>query len=82
MATKDQVIALHKQNPAMTARQIADALDCLEEYVRATAKRNNLILGAAYPRQQDAKYLRSEARRLMWRADKLVKRAIAIEARK
>lgn len=39
MATKDEVIALHRRNPTWTAREIADALDCHPAYVRSTAAR-------------------------------------------
>lgn len=44
MTTKWQVIATHRQHRDWDDQQIADHLDCTPEYVRATAKRNNLIL--------------------------------------
>lgn len=44
MATKDQVIRLHREHRDWTASQIAARLNCKPAYVRATAKRNYLIL--------------------------------------
>ena len=44
MANKHQVIDLHQRYPEWTARQIADELGCLPEYVNKTAYRNGLIL--------------------------------------
>ena len=44
MATKDDVIRLHKQNPTWTSVLIAERLGCLPEYVRATATRQGLDL--------------------------------------
>lgn len=47
MATKHQVIAAHRAAPGLTAREIADQLDCSPEYVNATARRNKLTLARA-----------------------------------
>jgi hypothetical protein len=47
MATKDDVIKLHRQYPHMTAKEMARELGCLPEYVHATARRNNLRLPSA-----------------------------------
>ncbi len=44
MATKDDVIRLHRANPKWTATEIACRLGCMGEYVRATAKRQGLKL--------------------------------------
>ena len=44
MVTKDQVIETHRVNPNWGAVQIAKHLGCLPAYVRATAKRNGLVL--------------------------------------
>ena len=44
MATKHDVIRLHRGNPDWTSVDIAAALGCLPAYVRATAKRNGLSL--------------------------------------
>lgn len=42
MANKQQVIDMNAKHPEMTAREIADALDCSSAYVRATGQRNEL----------------------------------------
>lgn len=47
MATKQQVMDLHRANPSWTANDIANHLDCLSAYVRATARRNGLDLPKA-----------------------------------
>lgn len=47
MATKNQVIALHRAYPHWTDRDIAAELDCDSAYVRATARRNRLVLASA-----------------------------------
>jgi hypothetical protein len=44
MATKDQVITLHREHPDWTAPQIAAELGCGDPYVRATAQRQKLTL--------------------------------------
>ena len=44
MATKDQVIALHRKHPDWSAPDIAAALGCDASYVRATARRQSLRL--------------------------------------
>jgi hypothetical protein len=36
---KDDLLAYVAQNPAATPREIATALNCLEAYVRSTARR-------------------------------------------
>ena len=60
MATKDQVIQLHQQNPNWNSVDIADELKCRSEYVRATAKRYGLNLakrqGMREPYLTDADY--------------------------
>ena len=48
MATKDQVINLHRRERHLNASDIAERLGCLPEYVRATARRNNLVLPVRY----------------------------------
>lgn len=47
MATKDQVIFLHRQNPLWSANKIAAYLHCESAYIRATARRNHLRLPPA-----------------------------------
>lgn len=44
MANKQQVIDLHRQFPKWTARQIAERLNCTQQYVNKTAARNGLVL--------------------------------------
>lgn len=44
MATKDQVISLHRMHPQLNSVQIAERLDCEDAYVRATFYRNGLKL--------------------------------------
>lgn len=44
MATKDDVIRLHRKHPDWTPQEIAEHLECMPEYVRATAKRQSLSL--------------------------------------
>jgi hypothetical protein len=44
MAMKDDVIRLHREHPDWCAAEIAAALGCESAYVRATAKRNELVL--------------------------------------
>lgn len=41
---KYAVMRMHEANPDWTARQIANALYCGQEYVRKTAYRNDLCL--------------------------------------
>ena len=72
MANKNQVIDLHGRHPDWTARQIADELGCLTEYVRKTAYRNGLIL----PRKRRP----STPEDLRKRAADLIRRAEALEA--
>lgn len=48
MANKHQVIELNRIHPDWTPSQIAVALGCLPEYVRATARRNDLRLGRVH----------------------------------
>lgn len=49
MATKHQVIALHREHPTWTARRIAFELGCGTGYVRATAQREGLTLAPHSP---------------------------------
>ena len=42
MATKHEVIALHRQHPDWSSGRIAEELDCLPEYVRVTLQRNGI----------------------------------------
>lgn len=42
MATKQQVIDLNKNHPTWTAREVADHLDCMPEYVASCKKRYGL----------------------------------------
>ena len=42
--TMHEVISVHRHHPNWTARQIAEALGCRQEYVRAVAYRNKLTL--------------------------------------
>lgn len=44
MTTKHDVIRLHRRDPALTSVEIAELLGCSPEYVRATFKRNGLVL--------------------------------------
>jgi len=44
MANKHEVIEAHRLHPDWTVGDIAAHLDCLPQYVSATAKRNNLVL--------------------------------------
>lgn len=68
MATKHQVIALHKEHPDWNSEEIASELDCDGGYVRATFKRNGLRLPAPLG-YQAPEQLRKRARRLMALAD-------------
>jgi len=47
MATKQQVIDLNKKHPEWTARDIADHLDCMVEYVASCKKRYGLRFAKA-----------------------------------
>lgn len=47
MATKQQVMDLHRANPTWTAPDIAASLGCLDAYVRATARRYGMDLPKA-----------------------------------
>lgn len=44
MATKDQVIELHRANPDMNSVDLARLLNCAPGYIRATARREGLTL--------------------------------------
>lgn len=44
MATKHQVIAMHRTHPGWTSGQIAEALGCDSAYVRSTFYRNGMSL--------------------------------------
>lgn len=44
MATKRQVIELNRRHPEWTARDIAEELDCMIEYVHACKQRYSLRL--------------------------------------
>lgn len=46
MATKQEVLALHKAHPEWNSGQIAAQLDCDSAYVRATFKRNGIVNAA------------------------------------
>lgn len=47
MATKQQVIDLNKQHPNWTAREVAEELGCIEQYVHACKKRYGLRFAKA-----------------------------------
>lgn len=47
---KQSVIDLNHQHPDWTARQIAERLNCTQEYVNKTARRNGLTLAKAFPK--------------------------------
>jgi hypothetical protein len=53
MATKQQVIDLSLQHPTWTARDIADHLDCMVEYVFACKRRYGLKFGKGNYRDRD-----------------------------
>jgi hypothetical protein len=53
MATKQQVIDLNKKHPTWTAREIADNLDCMVEYVAACKKRYGLQFAPSRNRTMD-----------------------------
>lgn len=74
MVNKRQVIDLHQRYPEWTARQIADELGCLPEYVRKTAYRNGIQLPHAHTAATP-----EELRR---RAADMIRRAEAMEIRK
>ncbi len=42
MPTKHDVIALHRKHPDWSMNRVAIELNCMPEYVRATARRNKL----------------------------------------
>jgi hypothetical protein len=44
MTTKHDVIRVHQAHPTWNSGMIARELGCAPEYVRSTAKRNNLTL--------------------------------------
>lgn len=50
MADHFQVRNLHNTNPKLNAKQIAARLDCMPEYVHATARRLGLTLPGCKPR--------------------------------
>lgn len=49
MANKNDVIRLHRKYPSLTCTEIAERLDCMPAYVRATARRNGLVLPTRIP---------------------------------
>ena len=53
MATKQQVIDLNKQHPEWTAREIAEELGCMVEYIGACKKRYGLKFAKATHRTWD-----------------------------
>jgi len=79
MTTKHDVINTHKRYPQWTCREIAMQLNCVTEYVYATAKRNNLNIPKAR-RQKTAPELRSEAQKLLRKAERLIDQAKRLEA--
>lgn len=81
MVKKTEVIELHSQRPEMTAAELAAALGCSPEYIRKTAARCGLKLASARPMNNDPVALRAEAKRLLWRVNKLLLRARDLEAR-
>jgi hypothetical protein len=50
MTTKQQVIDAHRKHPDWDDLMIALVLECEDEYVRATARRNSLILPSRWRR--------------------------------
>jgi len=52
MATKDQVLELHRKQPSWDDLMIAEHLDCTPEYVRATMHRNSRKLPPRHPRAE------------------------------
>lgn len=77
MTTKHDVIAAHKKHPELHSSDLARILGCASEYVRATAKRNNLKLPKGTRLAADP---RGYAKDLRLEAAKLIARAAAIEA--
>lgn len=53
MATKQQVIDLNKRHPNWTARDIAEELDCMPEYVASCKQRYGLKFAKAYERSEN-----------------------------
>ena len=53
MATKQQVIDLNKKHPTWTARDIAEHLDCLVEYVFSCKTRYGLKFAKGNYRERD-----------------------------
>ena len=49
MANRHDVARLHRQHPEWTAPEMAAALRCTQEYVRATARRRGLTLAKTRP---------------------------------
>lgn len=64
MATKDQVIDLNREHPDWTASEIAEALDCMPEYVHATAKRYSIPIAKATIRPNELRFLRRRNRKM------------------
>ena len=79
MTTKEDVCALHEQNPSWTSTELAKALGCSSAYVRATAGRNGLILKGHNERTPEQ--LRESAAVLKMRANALLAKANEIERR-
>lgn len=79
MASKAQVIDTHLDHPEWSSSRIARELDCTQEYVRATFRRNGLMLaGARSPAQRRADHC--EAERLRKKAAEYLIRAERLEA--
>ncbi len=70
MTTKHEVIEAHRLNPLYTAAMLARHLDCMPEYVSATARRNGLKLPNGV-HSRDADSLRAQAAALIQRAERL-----------
>lgn len=70
MATKQQVLDLHRLHPDWSCRRIAAEIGAEREYVYATFRRQGIKPPRAKPRRDPAA-LRAEAARLIALADKL-----------
>lgn len=77
MATKQQVIDLHKKNPDWSAGKLAAALNCGNAYIRKTASRYRLDI--PYSKTYMVEELRDRARTLKATAARYEKRAKALE---
>lgn len=66
MATKHQVIQLHREHPDWGSTEIAARLGCMPEYVRSTARRQKIKLPSALSARDQ---LRRQAERIRKIAD-------------